>query len=89
MDNFSFENKPRNGPFKKTSDRDNRTLIWHAFTNPKDTLFAFAMLLKLSHKFGCNTVQKILKAYGKIKRKPSWKPYLKPKYKQKWLIWCK
>ena len=81
MDNFSFENKPRNGPFKKTSDRDNRTLIWHAFTNPKDTLFAFAMPSKLSHKFGCNTVQKILKAYSKIKCKPYWKLYLKSKYK--------
>ncbi len=56
MDNFSFKNKPRNGPFKKTSDRDNRTLIWHAFTNPKDTLFAFATPSKLNHKFGCNTV---------------------------------
>ena len=66
MDNFSFENKPRNGPFKKTSNRDNRAFIWHAFTNLKDTLFAFAMPLKLSHKFGYNTVQKTLKAYGKL-----------------------
>ena len=70
MDNFSFKNKPRNGPFKKTSDRDNRALIWHAFTNPKDTLFDFATPSKLSHKFGCNTVQKILKTYCKVKRKP-------------------
>ena len=70
MDNFSFENKPRNGPFKKTSNRDNRAFIWHAFANPKGTLFAFAMPLKLNYKFGYNTIQKTLKAYGKAKHKP-------------------
>ncbi len=66
MDNFSFENKPRNGPFKKTSNRDNRAFIWHAFANPKDTLFVFATPSKLCYKFGCNTLQKTLKAYGKL-----------------------
>ena len=56
IDNFSFKNKPKNGPFKKTSDKDNRALIWHVFANPKDILFAFATPLKLSYKFSCNTV---------------------------------
>ncbi len=56
IDNFSFKNKPKNGPFKKTSDKDNRALIWYAFANPKDTLFAFATPSKLTYKFSCNTV---------------------------------
>ncbi|KAH9213104.1 hypothetical protein DL95DRAFT_463340 [Leptodontidium sp. 2 PMI_412] len=82
----SFENKPRSGPSKKTSDRNDRALIRHANQNPRDTLYALATPSKSGHKLGRNTVRKILKAYGKAKRKPRKKPYLKPKHKNKRLI---
>jgi len=85
----SFENKPRRGPSKKTSDRDDRALVRHANQNPKDTLYALATPSKLGYKLGHNTVRKILKAYGKAKRKPRKKPYLKPEHKYKRLIWCR
>ena len=55
-DDFSFENKPRNGLFKKTSDRDDRALVRHAVANPKDTLFALATPSKSGHKLSHNTV---------------------------------
>jgi len=83
----SFKNKPRSGPSKKTSDRDNRALIRHANQNLKDTLYALAIPSKLGHKLGRNTVRKILKAHSKAKCKPCKKLYLKPKHKYKRLIW--
>jgi transposase len=85
----SFESKPRHGASKKTSDRDDRALVRHAIQNPKDTLYALATPSKSGHKLGRTTVRKILKAYGKAKRKPRKKPYLKPEHKYKRLIWCK
>ena len=77
IDNFSFKNKL----FKKTSDRDDKVFVWHTLANPKDTFFALATPLKSGYKFSRNTVRKILKAYGKAKRKPCQKLYLKPEYK--------
>ena len=47
----------------------------------------FIIPSKLGYKLGRNTVSKILKAYGKAKRKPRKKPYLKPRHKYKRLIW--
>jgi Transposase len=85
----SFKSKPRNLNRKITSDRDDRALLRHALKHPKDTLHALGSPSKSTHKLGRNTVQKILKAYGKAKRKPRKKPYLKPKHKLKRVIWSK
>lgn len=85
----SFETRPGRGRSKKTSDRDDRALLRHANQHPRDTLHALATPSKSGHKLGRNTVRKILKAYGKAKRKPRKKPYLKLEHKNKRLIWCK
>ena len=61
--NTSFEIKPRRGPSKKTSDRDDRALIRHANQNLKDTLYALATPSKSGYKLGRNTIRKILKEH--------------------------
>jgi hypothetical protein len=85
----SFKSKPWNLNRKITSDRDNRALLCHALKHPKDTLYALGSPSKLTYKLSRNTVWKILKVYGKAKRKPCKKPYLKPEHKLKRVIWSK
>jgi hypothetical protein len=66
-----------------------RALIRHADKNPKDSLFALATLSKSGVEIGRNLVRKVLKKYGKAKRKPRTKPYISPINKKKRGKFCR
>jgi len=85
----TFKNKPRPGLKKKTNDRQDRALVRHANNNPREPLFALCIPSKSSKKLGRNTVRKVLKSYGKAKRKPCKKPWLRPENQTKRLAWSK
>jgi hypothetical protein len=85
----TFKNKPRPGPKKKTTNRQDRALVRHANNNPRETLFALCTPSKSGKKLGRNTVRKVLKSYGKAKRRPRKKPWLRPENQTKRLKWSK
>ena len=84
-----FKSKPRSGRPKKTSIRDDRALVRHAFQNPTDTLNTLATPSKSTRQLSRNTVRTILKTQGFNKRKPRKKPYLKPEHRTQRLSWSR
>jgi transposase len=74
---LDFRTKPRSGAPKKTTTRQDRALVRFANANPRVPLHALATPSKSGIKLGRNTVRKILKAYGKAKRVPRSKPWLR------------
>jgi transposase len=86
---FEFKNKPRCGVKPKLNLRQERALIRHADKNPKDSLFALATPSKSGVEIGRNLVRKVLKKYGKAKRKPRTKPYISPINKKKRGKFCR
>jgi transposase len=85
----TFKSKARTGATKKTSIRNDRALVRHAIQHPRETLSALVTPSKSSKGLHRNTVRKILKSYGKAKRKPCKKPYLKPEHRERRLAWCR
>jgi transposase len=74
----TFENKPRSGRPKELSERAERKLLRYVSANTKDTLYALRTPSKSSKLVGRNLVRRTLKRYGKAKRKPRKKPWLRP-----------
>jgi transposase len=86
---FEFKNKLRYGVKPKLNLRQERALIRHVDKNPKDSLFALATPSKSGVEIGRNLVRKVLKKYGKAKRKPRTKPYISPINKKKRGKFCR
>jgi transposase len=86
---FDFLTKPRPAPPKKTTDRQDRALIRYADANPRCSLKLLATPSKSGIKLGRNTVRKILKEYGKAKRIPRKKPWLRGENRKRRLTWTR
>jgi len=86
---LDFYTKPRQGGRKRTTDREDRALVRYAVANPRCSLKLLATLSKSGKKLGVNTVRKVLKAYGKAKRVPRKKPWLRPENKKRRLTWTR
>ena len=89
QDTLDFYTKPRPAPPKKTTDRQDRALVRYAVANPRCSLQLLGTPSKSGVKLGRNTVRKILKEYGKSKRVPRKKPWLRPENKTKRLLWTR
>jgi hypothetical protein len=72
-----------------TNDRQDRALVRHAVTNPRESLKLLATPSKSGIKLGRNTVRKILKEYGKAKRVPRQKPWLRGENRKRRLTWTR
>jgi transposase len=86
---FEFKNKPRCGIKPKLNLRQERALVRYADKNPKDSLYALASPSKSGIEIGRNLVRKVLKKYGKAKRKPHIKPLISTTNKKKRSRFCR
>jgi transposase len=80
---LNFYSLPRLGGRKKTNPCQDRALVRHAMTNPREPLTVLATPSKSGLKLSRNTVRKILKAHGKSKRVPRKKPWLSPENRKR------
>jgi transposase len=86
---LDFHSKSRPGGPKKTTDRDDRALVRYAEAHPRCSLKLLATPSKSSKRLGINTVRNVLKAYGKAKRVPRKKPWLKEENRKRQLTWIR
>ena len=86
---LDFLTKRRPSPPKKTNDRQDRALVRYAVANPRVPLHSLATPSKSGVKLNRNTVRKILKAYGKAKRVPRKKPWLREGNRKRRLTWTR
>ena len=89
QDVLDFHTRPRPTPPKKTTNRQDRALVHYVVANPRCSLKLLATPSKSGVKLGRNTVRKILKEYGKSKRVPCKKPWLRLENITRRLSWTR
>jgi len=86
---LDFKTKPRAPRRTRTNDRQDRALVRYATANPRVPLHVLATPSKSGLKLGKDTVRKILKVYGKAKRVPRKKPWLRGENRKRRLTWTR
>jgi transposase len=77
----TFKSKPRSGRPKKITERGARALLRNAALDTRMTLKALSTPSKSGKQLNHHTIAKILKTFGKAKRRPRKKPYLGKEHK--------
>jgi DNA-directed RNA polymerase specialized sigma24 family protein len=79
----SFQTRPRSGQPQKVSQRGARALVRRAISEPRMTLKALSSPSKSGKQLHHQTVVRVLKSFGKAKRRPRKKPFLTELHKKK------